>query len=292
MSLESEHLGGRISALTSKTGRKILEIIALNGPITMYRVSETPPGPAVSLVHKYVKGDSGLEELGLVKSISTRRWRTGLKSSEYILTFQGFLYYLAMRTEKLSGSKDWETKKEGIISDIKKVIINNRRFFNHPILDNLEFLEKTFGTERCFLNVVMASRVHALRRISEFLFSFVNLEEVRKEARKIEQLTPRTYDMKGFDEVLSTIEEIAKADFSFSFFTHVNLSGRMVLLDQKYKDAIMEPLRKLSENQTLRENAQKVHKFINVLLGITQERVDNIFFAFRKSVKCGSEKKT
>jgi hypothetical protein len=116
---------------------KIFRALADEAPLTTYAIAEKS-GVAVSFVHKIVKDPkTGLEPQKIVKVYSEGTWRTGLKRTEYILTFHGLVEYFSLLFEE----------KQVERSEVKRAIKKYRQFYDYPIFTEQEFLEAWLGAE-------------------------------------------------------------------------------------------------------------------------------------------------
>jgi len=153
------------------------------------------------------------------------------------------------RKNRISTTLSRKRDLKAIIPDIKKVIIRNRQFFNHAILDNLELLEEALGTEQWYSSLIVASRIHALRRLSDFVITIGEQIADRPNSEDFDQARLRRIRIR---------EDMDKLDFSLSLFTYLNKRehGAKIIFVAKYEKAIMEPVYKISENEVLRKHAQ------------------------------------
>ena len=121
----------------TNSGVKIIRALAHEEPLTVYAIA-AKTGVAVSFVHKIVKDPkTGLEPQKVVKVYSERTWRTGLKRTEYILTFRGLVEYFNLLFEE----------KQVERSEVKSVIKKYRQFYDYPIFTEQEFLEAWLGAK-------------------------------------------------------------------------------------------------------------------------------------------------
>lgn len=85
-----------------ESDKKICETLALHGPLSMYSIAKRAD-LSNSIVYTMIKDpERGLERKDIVKSIDRKKWRTGLKTANYILTFRGLVEFLG--TTKLPNS--------------------------------------------------------------------------------------------------------------------------------------------------------------------------------------------
>ncbi len=155
----------------SQSMMKTIEVLALRGPITEYGIGEAsgeiygPKGKIPhSVVSRNIKGvpisdfalmreekgikeivrkarELGLLKLGIVFPYSSpKKWRTGLPTFLYALTFPGLVRYFSyLREEERHGNRTLEDIEDKLNQTIKKY----REILHHPLFDEFEYLRDT-----------------------------------------------------------------------------------------------------------------------------------------------------
>ena len=138
------------------TRERIIRLLAINGPQTPYAIAEKINSHH-SAIHRLLKNPkNGLEALGIIGVRSSAKWRTGLKRSEYGLTFSGMMKFLHLCQERPSavleeiairGKRGLALRDERAVirSEIKKAVENYRESYACPLFNHHQFLVKWLG---------------------------------------------------------------------------------------------------------------------------------------------------
>jgi len=170
--LRGRYLAYEIDSWTlSESMMKTIEVLALKGPITEYSLGEAsgeiygPKGKIPqSVVSRNIKGtprsdyvlvreekgrkkadrkarDPGLLKLRMVSPHSTpKKWRTGLLTVQYVLTFPELVRYFSyLREEERHGNRTSKDVEDKLNETIKKY----REIYHHPLFDEFEYLRDT-----------------------------------------------------------------------------------------------------------------------------------------------------
>lgn len=117
--------------------KKIIETLALDAPLTMYSTAEKSK-LAKSLVHVNIRHKKrGLEIQNIVKVHSETKWRTGMTSRSYILTFRGVLEYFDILFKEKRVERP----------EVKRVVQRYGDLLNFSLFKEHEFLARMLGEQ-------------------------------------------------------------------------------------------------------------------------------------------------
>jgi len=175
-----------------KSENLIIEELALLAPLSMPSIAKRV-GLKNSTVYEAIKDrEEGLEVRGIVQAIEERKWRTGLKTANYILTIDGVIRYFS---ELFESRMERKRSAKSMDSNVVEVVRTYSALWkDYPLFSEAPSWEKWLGRKRYYDSLMLAAW-HTARRDTPFYYR-PDLEPRKRESR--EGFTDAVLSLFGF----------------------------------------------------------------------------------------------